>query len=142
MLKCLIATFLEFVAVFDEAEFLVERHRVALRVHFQFAIAERARLFDQQIEDRLADPAAAPVGQHGHATDLAFGRQPTGADGIASVVAREHVARNGVEVVPFVLARHVLADDENLFAYRAAGVAFGLVVPVDGGDGEVGGDHG
>ena len=88
----------------------------------------------------IADAAATPLAQHGHAADLVFGGQPAGADRLAGGVARQHVVAARVEIIPFLFLGHLLLEDEHGFPDLAQVGQVGGVV--GGFDAEIGRDHG
>ena len=95
-----------------EAELLVERHGLHLRVQVGFAEAESARLFEQAAEDQGADAGAALAGQYRDAADLTGGIQAPGANWV-TVQAREHVNAVRILAIPLVRLGYPLFFDED-----------------------------
>ena len=112
-----------------EAVALVEADGLHLGMQAHAVPAERAGPVDQRLQQRRADAAAAPVGQHRHAADgCAAASGARCRSGRAVGIARQHVPAFGVELVPLFLDRHLLFVDEHRFADGAQGVAVGRPV--------------
>ncbi len=113
------AGFHEAFAVREEAVAGVEVLRRDLRVQRHLAPAAFAGGTEQCHQQGVADAAAAPGRQYGHAPDLVLGRQASGADRVAGRVPREDMDAPRVQRVPLQLQRHPLLLDEDGFAHRA-----------------------
>jgi hypothetical protein len=97
-------------------------------------IAACARELDQPSEQRRANAAAAPIRDHGHAADVAVGKQPATADRITARVLGNGVHALRIERVPFQFFRNVLFDDEDGESDGAQLVR--IVGPIDDAHGE------
>ncbi len=113
------AGFMEARAVRHETMPRVETEGRDLRIQGQLAPAALPCQFDQRRQQGIADAASAPIGQHGHAPDLVFGREPAGADRQSAGIARDDMQALRIERVPFFLDRDVLFLHEDGFAHRA-----------------------
>jgi hypothetical protein len=106
----------EFPALGDESRALIKTQRVGLRIEPQYRVAAPASAGHQEIKYGPAHAAAAPVADHRHASDMAIGQQASGTNGLPLPVARKHVQRYFVRLIPFQRFGHPLFFDE----YRAA----------------------
>ena len=68
---------------------------------------------NQPIEDRTANPPAAPFTDHGNAADMTVGQQAPGTDRASNLIQCQRVHGCGIGVIPFQFLGNLLLDDEH-----------------------------
>lgn len=107
------AGFHEFVTDGDIAMLAVKAQRVGLGMQTRFSMTMRPRQADEFPQQRAADPMAAPVRQHGHASDTTIRQQPPSADRAAVARHRHHVQARRIQSVPLFAFRDMLFKHEH-----------------------------
>jgi hypothetical protein len=101
-----------FIAFGNEAVRAIERHGMHLRRKGDLGVPFFRGCFDQFVENRGADAAAAPRLEHRHAPDMAIGQQP--ARGHRFSLHKHYcVKRERIVLVELDLARHALLFHEH-----------------------------